>query len=124
MDRPIVRDSHVVVTNRMISKCFQSRTSLNRAVILGRLPDRKLREYEEYPLAHRIGLMHAISEDELDIGSATITDVGFLGLFPKKILECLKQYAGEVGRANQDKEEYMKCVTNLITAFVYRPLVI
>jgi len=97
---------------------------MNHAVILGRLPGRKLREYEEYPLAHRIGFMHVISEDELDIGSATITDVGFLGLFPKKILECLKQYAEEVGRANQDKEEYMKCVTNLITAFVYRPLAI
>jgi len=56
------------------------------AVLLNQLPPEKLQDYDKFPLSHRIGFIHSIAEQNFDIGSATILDVGFLGLFPRKIL--------------------------------------
>jgi hypothetical protein len=48
----------------------------------------------------------------------------FLGLFPKSTLQCLYKYAREVAKMNHDKGKFMSLVNDLITAFVYRPIVI
>jgi hypothetical protein len=46
-----------------------------------------------YPLAFRIGFIHLIPEKDFDLTQVTITNVGYLGLFPKAILQALAQYA-------------------------------
>ena len=71
-----------------------------------------------------MGFIHSILENEFDIATATITDVGYLGLFPKSILKMLHQYAREIGRFNQDKGEFMTLIDKLLTAFIYRPITI
>jgi len=70
-----------------------------------------------------VGFIHLINENEFDIAAATIVDVGFLGLFPKAILQCIYKYANQMEKTKHDKEHYMSLVNDLITAFVYRRIV-
>jgi hypothetical protein len=71
-----------------------------------------------------LGFIHSIPEEDFDVSSATITDVGSTGLFPKSILQKLYQYAQEIERFQQDKGDFMLLIDNLITAFIYRLLTI
>jgi hypothetical protein len=70
-----------------------------------------------------VGFIHLINENEFAISAATILDVGFLGLFPKAILQHLYKYANGMEKVNQDEENYMSLVNDLITAFIYQPIV-
>ena len=56
--------------------------------------------------------------------SLGITDVNFLGLFPKPILQTLHQYSRRVEKCSNDKNEFMNLIDKLITAFIYRPITI
>jgi hypothetical protein len=123
LERPIVQNSHLILRSRDTNKCILSRHSLNTAILLNKIPAEQLYEYDKYPLAHRVGFIHLINENEFDIAAATIVDVGFLGLFPKAILQCLYKYANEMEKINQDKKQYMFLVNDIITAFIYRPII-
>jgi hypothetical protein len=124
MERPTVQNSKLILCARNMNKCILSRYSLNTAILLNKMPAEKLHDYDRYPLAHRLGFIPLIVENEFDIASATILDVGFLGLFPKCILQCLYNYAREVAKTKHDKGNFMPLVNDLITAFVFRPVVI
>jgi hypothetical protein len=91
---------------------------------MNRLPTEILREYNKYPLAHRLRFTHVLQEKDLDIACVTITDVGFLSLFLKHILQTLYHYTRCLRNSNFDKEKYLSLVDNLIMVFVYRPIVI
>jgi hypothetical protein len=71
-----------------------------------------------------LGFIHSIPEEDFDVSSATITDVGSTVLFPKSILQKLYQYAQEIERFQQDKGDFMLLIDNLITAFIYRLITI
>ncbi len=73
----------------------------------------------------QLGFIHSIPENEFDISSATITDVGFLGLFPKPLLQILNQYTRNIEKDNQagsETSEFKILIDKLITAFIYRPI--
>jgi hypothetical protein len=61
-------------------------------IILKSLPMEKLQEYDNYPLAHRAGLVHCLPEKVLSLDTATITDVNFFGLSPKSLVNVLGGY--------------------------------
>jgi len=86
LERPIVQNSYLILRSRDTNKCILSRHSLNTAILLNKIPAERLYGYDKYPLAHRVGFIHLINENDFDIAAATIVDVGFLGLFPKAIL--------------------------------------
>jgi len=62
---------------------------------------------------------------DFDIASdATIMDVGYLGLFPKSMLQTLLQYTRHLTNNGKEKRFYTALIDNLITAFIYRPITI
>jgi len=80
---------------------------------------------KKYPLSSQLGFIHAIPEDDFDIASATITDVGFLGFFPKLIFLALRRCDTEIQRFSAvNITEFKSLVDNLIAAFFYRPIAI
>jgi hypothetical protein len=92
-------------------------------VMLHKIPPEKNEEYNEFPLASQIGFIHAMPEDDFDIATATITDVGFLGLFPKQIYQTLLHYSREMERCSATfGKEIMKLIDNIIATFVNRPV--
>jgi hypothetical protein len=124
MERPKVQNSKLILFARDMNKCILSRHLLDTAILLNKVLAEKFHDCDRYPLAHRLGFIHLMAENEFDVASATILDAGFLGLFPKSILQCLYKYAREVAKMNHDKGNFMSLVNELITAFVYRPIVI
>jgi hypothetical protein len=101
-----------------------ARNSLNIAVLLNRILSSKIRDYDSFPLAHRLGFIHSLPEGDFDVASANITDVGFLGLFPKSLLQILYQYAREVDKSGHNKDKFLTLVNKLVTTFIYRPIII
>jgi hypothetical protein len=75
MERPMVQNSKLILCARDTNKCILSRHLLNTAILLNKIPAEKLHDYDRYPLAHRLGFIHLIVENEFDIASATILDV-------------------------------------------------
>ena len=75
MERPTVQNSKLILCARNMNKCILSRHSLNTAILLNKMPAEKLHNYDRYPLAHRLGFIPLIVENEFDIASATILDV-------------------------------------------------
>jgi hypothetical protein len=74
-----------------------------------------------YPLAHQTGLVHCISEDQLDLNLATIIDINFLGLFPKSLLVVLQTYKHGLSQNKQDDFDLL--ISRLLSTFIYRPIV-
>ena len=70
----------------------------------------------------QLGFLHAIPEDQFDIASATIIDISFLGLFPKKIFQVLQNYGRSCNSSYQ--ATFQTLINELITAFIYRPITI
>ncbi len=98
------------------------RNAIQIAVALHHLLAIKLREYQKYPLAHKVGFIHSLPEDKFDMANATITDVSFMRLFPKALLQILLQYANKIKRFNRDDNKFRALIDDLITAFIYRPI--
>jgi hypothetical protein len=73
---------------------------------------------------YRTGFIHSIPEDDFDVATATIIDVGFLGLLPKVILSTLYQYARDIKRTSDNSGNFEKLIEKLNTAFIYRPILI
>ncbi len=120
--RTLVEDLRLQSESRGSNKVILSKNALNVLVLLNKIPAIKTQEYNLYPFSHQLGFIHLIPEEEFDIATATIVDVGFLGLFPKVLLQVLCKYGREIKRLNQDNSEFMALVEELITAFIYRPI--
>jgi len=123
--RPVIRNAQIEVERRSHNKAIQSRREIQTAVLLYNLPSNKLEQYDTFPLMSQLRFLHAIPEDQLDISTATITDVGFLGLFPKRILQVIHQYekgSQENTTAEIAEPTFSILLNELISAFVYRPI--
>jgi hypothetical protein len=86
------------------------------------LPPEKLQDYDRYPLAHRAGLIHNISEEMLSMDLATIINVNFLGLFPKSLLAVLQNYKQSLKKDLQ--AGFDECINQLLSAVIYQLIVI
>ena len=82
----IYKQVQLVTEARTTNKAILHRHALQTAIAYQQVPADKLLEYDHYPLCFRLGFIHALPEQEFDIGSARITDVGYAGFFPKAIL--------------------------------------
>ncbi len=123
--RPIVRSAHIIHESRTHNVAIKSKHDIRLSVLLQKLPSTKLDEYDKNPLASQLGFIHAIPEAEFDIAIATITDVGFLGFFPKKLFQAMRKYASELERCNAPgSTDFLILMDGLIAAFVYRPITI
>jgi len=123
--RPVIRNAQIEVERRSHNKAIQSRREIQTAVLLYNLPSNKLEQYDTFPLMSQLGFLHAIPEDQLDISTATITDVGFLGLFPKRKLQVIHQYEKGIqeNTTTEIAEPTFSILLNeLISAFVYHPI--
>jgi hypothetical protein len=123
-ERPVVRFNQIVNESRSSNKALLSSNEVNCAVLLRTLPPARAKDHTNYPYASRLGLIHFIPEEDLDMATATITDVGCLGLFPKPILRELKRYARELKNLNQDVDTFNALLEKLMNAFLYRPIII
>lgn len=124
-ERPILEKTRVILATRPTNTAILLKRALDYAILLKQLPSEKLIEYHTYPLFFQLGFIHSIPENEFDISSATITDVGFLGLFPKPLLQILNHYTRKMEKDNQacsDSSEFKILIDILITAFIYRPI--
>jgi len=93
-------------------------------VLLNKLPPTKVSDFDSFPLSSKLGFIHFLPEADFDIATATITDVGFTGMFPKPILQELKRQSRELKELNQDYETFDTLIDKLVTAFIYRPITI
>jgi hypothetical protein len=96
-----------------MGKVILSRNALDIALLVKKISAEKLQEYDTYPLAFQLGFIHSLPEKDFEVASALIANVGFLGLFPKPILQGLQQYTMEIEKQNQDKVEFMTLVDKL-----------
>ena len=123
MSRPVIINSQCKMETRSSNKAILPPHALTMATLLHQLPVSLAQQYNKYPLAHRLGFIHCIPEHQLDLALATITDVAFLGLFPKQLLQILHRYAYTI-QSPSHKEQYQQLVYMLITSFVYRPIIL
>jgi len=118
LEKPIVNSSHLEYQRRTNNIAIKSKQDVQTLVLLCKLSPSKLEEYQKYPLSSQLGFIHAIPEDDFDIASATITDVGFLGFFPKLIFLALRRCDIEIQRFSAvNITEFKSLVDNLIAAF-------
>jgi hypothetical protein len=102
---------------------IRTRRDISDAAKIHLLPHEKIQEYDYFPLAHRLGLIHSIPEEEFQMASATITDVSFPGLFPKGLKQIFNTYSHEIRRTSPEDENKIKTlIDKVITAFIYRPI--
>jgi hypothetical protein len=84
--RYVVKNSKLILEARTNNKAILRENSITIAVLLNRSPAEKLQDYNNYPLPYKLGFIHSIPEEDFDMATATITDVGFMGLFPKQLI--------------------------------------
>ena len=124
LERPVVRSSKLIHESRAANIAIQSHNEVRLAVLLHKLPSRKATEYEKYPLISRLGFIHFLPESQFDYATATITDIGFLGMIPKPILKELRRHSRELKNLNQDFTSFDVLIEKLICAFLYRPITV
>jgi hypothetical protein len=123
---PIIWSSQIIHERRDLNQAIKAHHDVQLLVLLCKLPPTKLDEYEQFPLLAQFEFIHAIPEDAFNIASATVVDIFFLGLFPKKIFQPTQQYGNKVKRHDQTggDVEYHTLVNDLIHAFAYHLIAI
>jgi hypothetical protein len=96
LTRLVIRDGKLINDKRDNHIAILSWYQVLLLVLQHRLPPSTLTDYDSFPLMAQLGFIHAISEENFGIATATIIDVGFLGLFPKTILQVLRWYNAPV----------------------------
>jgi hypothetical protein len=109
---------------RPVNKAILLKSALDYAILLHQVPAEKLIESKTYQLSFNLGFIHSLPEDDFDISLASITDVGYSGLFPKPLLQIMNRYAREIETSKQDASEFKILIDNLVTAFIYRPIIV
>ena len=122
-ERYIVRNKKLYLESRPQNVAILSEEAVGRAILLNRLPNERILDYQNYPLTCRLGFIQFLPEEDFKIDSATIIDVGFTGIFPKAIIHELHTYAREVKHTSQDPNNFTSLINGLITAFIYRPII-
>jgi len=124
-ERPIIRASQLLYEKRVENIAIKSRHEIHQLVVMRKIRQEKLDEYDRYPLSSQLGFLHAIPEEDFNMSTVTIIDVSFLGLFPKKIFQTLRNYELENKRLNYTgSKNFRTLMDNLITAVIYRPITI
>ena len=95
VERPVIRSSHMFYEKRNSNSVIKSSQNVQALVLLKKLPQLKL-EYNAFPLSIHLGFICAIPEEDFDISTATVLDVGFLGIFPKLLFQTLCNYCNEI----------------------------
>jgi hypothetical protein len=119
MSQPVIINSQCKMETRSSNKAILRPHALTMATLLHQLPVSLAQQYNKY----RLGFIHCIPEHQLDLALATITDVAFLGLFPKQLLQIVHRYTYTI-QSPSHKEQYQQLVYMLITSFVYRPIIL
>jgi hypothetical protein len=122
-ERTIVQHSNIVLASRESNIAILRQHALTEAILLNRLPASKMQDYLRFPLASRLGVIHCIPEESFNMAMATIIDVGFMGLFPKALLQVLNTYMQNVKRTKPEMVQTFQVLTDaLISAFIYRTI--
>ena len=95
-ERPTVQESRLVYVKRPTNIAIRSDYEVQLLICLKKLPPSKTKDYELFLLCCQLGFIPAIPEDDFDAALATVTDVGYLGFFPKRLSQELRRYAREV----------------------------
>ncbi len=118
-----MQNSSIVLSARESNIAILREQALTEAILLNRLPASKIQDYRRFPLASKLGIIHHIPEESFSMATATIIDVGFMGLFPKALLQVLRSYAQNVRRTRPNMQQKFEALTNaLISAFIYRTI--
>jgi hypothetical protein len=122
-ERMVVRNSHTKMETRETNVAILWKQALTEAVMLNRLPATKLMDYQNFPLASRLGILHCIPEESFDMATVTIIDIGFMGLFPKSFMQILTTYTQELKQSiSQTVHEFQRLTEIFVSAFIYRPI--
>ncbi len=123
---PVIRASQIVYERRNCSIAIKSRRDVQLLVLLHKLDQTKLEDFDNYPLASQLGLIHAIPGEDFDMVTTTIIDVIFLGFFSKMIFQMLRKYKREINRCHGTTvdKEFKSLINSLIAAVVYKPITI
>jgi hypothetical protein len=95
-ERLVVRKNKMVYESRMNNNAIKNRHDVQLLILLGKLSQVKLEEFDNYPLTAQKGFIHAIPEEDFDMATIMIIDATFLGVFPKKIYQVLRKYQQEI----------------------------
>jgi len=122
-ERLVLHQEHLILEARTNNIAIHSKHDITDAVLLDVLPAEKFQEYNRFPLAHRLGLIHSIPEDDFCMAKATITDLIYLGLIPKDLIHEMQSYAQGIrtSQSDDDKNTFLRLIDQLITAIIYRP---
>ena len=124
-ERPTVQSNQIIFETRPENLAIKSRHEIQLSILLKKLPPSKLQEYDTFPLCSQLGFLHAIPEESFDVSLATVTDVSFLGFFPKRIQQELRRYYREIENITPTASgEFQALMDELIDAFVHRPITI
>jgi hypothetical protein len=124
-ERRIVQHAHLCWEARASNIAIIGKQALTEAVLMQQVPAEKIHDYERFPLAYGIGMIHSIPKDHFQLATATIIDVGYLGLLPKGLIQVRQGYTQELKHARSMHEHrFMELTDKLITAFIYRPITI
>ena len=121
-ERKIIKDSKVISESRQKNIAIKSRIDIQQDVLLHRLPPKKINEYDTFPLTSELGFLHAIPENELNMATATVIDVVFLGFFPKPVYLALQAYAREMERQKESNAEFKTLSEWLVVTIIYRSI--
>jgi hypothetical protein len=75
---------HIAQVKQISIPAIRLRYDIQMLVLMKDFNQSKLEVYYEYLLASQLGLNYAIPED-FDVATSAITNICFLGVFPKKI---------------------------------------
>ena len=124
-ERPTVQSNQIIFETRPENLAIKSRHEIQLLILLKKLPPSKLQEYDNFPLCSQLGFLHAIPEESFNVSMATITDVSFIGFFPKRIHQELRRYYREIENITPTASgEFQALMDKLIDAFVHRPITI
>ena len=126
--RPIAEKTnktvHLKYEARATNIAIKSRADVQCEVLLQRLPSSKLSEFEAFPLSSQLGFLIATPEKDYNIGTATITDVGFMGLFPKQVSQVMNNYAQDMERSKEDSSGFRALQSRVVNSLIYRAVTI
>jgi hypothetical protein len=121
--RPIVKSSHLVNEARSNNIAIKSRVEIQRLILIRKMEPTKLEEFDTFPLTSQLGIIHAIPEEDFDIARATISDLCFLGLFPKSLFQALCKYKLIIKKIDEYKSgKFRTHIDALTTAIIYHPI--
>jgi len=119
----VLHQTRLLTEARTTNIAIRSKHEVTEAVLLHLLPAENLQNYNSFPLAHRLGLIHSIPEYNFSMAKATIIDAIFLGLFPKGLIQVLQTYAQRFKNSRTaDEQTFTNLMNKLITAVIYRPI--